>query len=79
MPRTGVALVLFYAAVIALLNIGLVLPLPRRLDLFAYFDAGIRNPGLRNFQPEPDVVVVPGVAGYDSYSERYQLVAEVGG
>src|SRR5438477_9535813 len=35
MPRTGVALVLFYAAVIALLNIGLVLPLPRRLDLFA--------------------------------------------
>ena len=49
----------------------------RRLDLFAYFDAGVRNPGVRNFQPQPDVVVVPGVAGYDYYSERFQLVAEV--
>jgi len=47
------------------------------LDLFAYFDAGVRSPGVRNFQPEPDVAVVPGVAGYESYSERFQLVAEV--
>jgi Uma2 family endonuclease len=47
------------------------------LDLFAYFDAGVRSPGVRNFQPEPDVAVVPGVAGYDLYSERFQLVAEV--
>jgi Uma2 family endonuclease len=49
----------------------------RGLDLFAYFDAGIRSPGVRNFQPQPDVVVVPGVAGYDLYSERFKLVAEV--
>ena len=49
----------------------------QRLDLFAYFDVGVRSPGVRNFQPEPDVVVVPGVAGYDLYSERFQLVAEV--
>jgi Uma2 family endonuclease len=47
------------------------------LDLFAYFDAGVRAPGVRNFQPEPDVVVVPGTAGDDLYSERFQLVAEV--
>jgi len=47
------------------------------LDLFAYFDAGVRNPGVRNFQPQPDVVVVAGVSGYDLYSERFQLVAEV--
>jgi Uma2 family endonuclease len=47
------------------------------LDLFAYFDAGIRSPGVRNFQPQPDVVVVPGVAGSELYSERFQLVAEV--
>ena len=47
------------------------------LDLFAYFDAGARTPGVRNFQPEPDVAVVPGVSGYDLYSERFQLVAEV--
>jgi Uma2 family endonuclease len=49
----------------------------RHLDLFAYFDAGVRNPGVRNFQPEPDVVVVAGVAGYEYYAERFQLVAEV--
>jgi Uma2 family endonuclease len=49
----------------------------RRLDLFAYIDIGIRNIGLTNFQPEPDVVVLPGVAGYDLYSEHFQLVAEV--
>jgi Uma2 family endonuclease len=49
----------------------------QHLDLFAYFDVGVRSPGVRNFQPEPDVVVVPGVSGYDLYSERFQLVAEV--
>ena len=49
----------------------------RRSDLFAYFDAGVRSPGVRNFQPQPDVVVVPGVAGYELYSERFRLVAEV--
>jgi hypothetical protein len=42
-----------------------------RLDLFAYFDAGVRNPGVRNFHPEPDVVVVAGVAGYEYYAERF--------
>lgn len=49
----------------------------RRLDLFAYFDAGVRSPGVRNFQPQPDVAVVPGVAGYELYSERFLLVGEV--
>jgi Uma2 family endonuclease len=49
----------------------------QRLDLFAYQRAGVRNPGLRNFQPEPDIVVVPGVAGYDLYSEQFQLAGEV--
>jgi Uma2 family endonuclease len=49
----------------------------QRLDLFAYQRAGVRNPGLRNFQPEPDVVVVPGVAGYDLYAENFQLAGEI--
>jgi len=49
----------------------------QHLDLFAYFDAGVRTTGIRNFQPQPDVVVVPGVAGYDLYSEHFQLVGEV--
>jgi len=47
------------------------------LDLFAYFDAGVRSPGVRNFQPQPDVVVVPGVAGHEYYSERFKLAGEV--
>jgi Uma2 family endonuclease len=47
------------------------------LDLFACNDIGIRNIGLQNFQPEPDVAVLPGIAGYDLYSERYRLVAEI--
>jgi Uma2 family endonuclease len=49
----------------------------RHLDLFAYFDVCVRSPGVRNFQPQPDAVVVPGIAGYDLYSERFQLVTEV--
>lgn len=49
----------------------------RGLDLFAYLGIGVRTPGVTNFQPEPDVVVLPGVAGYDLYSERFQLVAEI--
>jgi len=49
----------------------------QRRDLFAYFSAGVRNPGLRDFQPEPDVVVVPGVAGKDLYSEKFQLAGEI--
>src|SRR5262245_60414970 len=37
----------------------------RALDLFAYPSVGVRTPGVKNFQPEPDVVVLPGIAGYD--------------
>jgi Uma2 family endonuclease len=49
----------------------------RKLDLFAYIGTAVRSPGVRNFQPQPDVVVVPGVSGYDLYSEHFQLAAEV--
>ena len=45
--------------------------------MFACPGTGVRNPGLRNFQPVPDVVVMPGIAGYDLYSENFLLVAEV--
>ena len=47
------------------------------LDLFAYFDAGVRSPGVRNFQPEPDVVVRPGAAGDELYVDNFRLAAEV--
>ena len=46
-------------------------------DLIAYFDVGVRTPGVKNFQPQPDVAVVPGIAGYDLYSEHFRVVAEV--
>jgi Uma2 family endonuclease len=49
----------------------------RHVDLFAYANVAVRNHGVRNFQAQPDVAVVPGLASYDLYSERYQLVAEV--
>src|SRR6516164_6020342 len=47
------------------------------LDLIAVLNVGVRSPGVRYFQPEPDVAVVPGVAGYNLYSEHFQLVAEI--
>jgi Uma2 family endonuclease len=49
----------------------------RRLKLVAYMDVGVRSPGVLNFQPRPDVVVVPGPARVNLYSERFQLAAEV--
>jgi Uma2 family endonuclease len=49
----------------------------RRLKLVACLDVGVRNPGVRNFQPRPDVSVIPGPARADLYSERFQLAAEV--
>src|SRR4051794_16718557 len=42
------------------------------LDLFAYTGLGVRIPGIKNFQPRPDVVVLPGAARYDLYSEHFQ-------
>jgi Uma2 family endonuclease len=47
------------------------------LDFFACFDAGVRAPAVRNFQPEPDVVVRPGDPGDEIYAEDFRLAAEV--
>ena len=49
----------------------------RRLDLFAYPGLGVRTEGIKNFQPQPNVVVIPGIASYDLYVEHFQLAAEV--
>jgi Uma2 family endonuclease len=46
-------------------------------DLFAYHEIAIRLPGVINFQPAPDVVVAPGVAGYELFAEDFRLVAEI--
>jgi Uma2 family endonuclease len=37
------------------------------LDLRAVINVGVRSPGVRRFQPEPDVAVIPGIAGYELY------------
>jgi Uma2 family endonuclease len=47
------------------------------LDLFAYHRIAIRLPGVRNFQPEPDVVTAPGPAGYELCAQDLRLVAEI--
>jgi Uma2 family endonuclease len=49
----------------------------RRLNLFAYTGLGVRTPGVHNFQPQPDVIVLPGAARYELYSEHFQLAVEV--
>ena len=46
-------------------------------ELFAYPRVAIRLPGLANFQPEPDVVVAQGTAGYDVFTHDFRLVAEI--
>jgi Uma2 family endonuclease len=37
----------------------------QKLDLYAYHEIAIGVPGVFDFQPEPDVVVAPGTAGYE--------------
>jgi Uma2 family endonuclease len=46
-------------------------------DLVAYHEIAIRLPGVRNFQPEPDVVVAPAPVGYELYAQDVRLVAEI--
>src|ERR1700720_1457510 len=43
----------------------------QRSDLYAYHEIAIRVPDVVNFQPEPDVVVAPGTAGYELYTEHF--------
>jgi Uma2 family endonuclease len=48
----------------------------KALRLYAYGEVGVRIPGVPDFQPEPDVTVVPGTPDV-LYFEHFQLVAEV--
>lgn len=45
--------------------------------LFVFPESGVRIPTLDNFLPQPDVMVAPGPAGNEIYSEKFHLVAEV--
>jgi Uma2 family endonuclease len=46
------------------------------LDLFAFGEIGLRIPGVPDFQPEPDVTVLPGMRD-EQYAEQFLLAAEV--
>jgi Uma2 family endonuclease len=46
-------------------------------DLYAYHEIAVRLSGVRNFQPEPDVVVGPGIAGDELFAEDFRLAAEI--
>jgi len=49
----------------------------RSFDLFAYIGTAVRVQNNRHFQSQPDVVIIPGVASYDVYSEKFQLAGEI--
>ena len=49
----------------------------QNLKLIAYVDVVVRTPGVRNFQPQPDGAMAPGVASYDLYSEDCRLVMDI--
>jgi Uma2 family endonuclease len=48
-----------------------------RPDLWAYCEAGVRLPERRDFQPEPDVIVLPRQAPDGHWSDKFVLVAEI--
>jgi Uma2 family endonuclease len=46
-------------------------------NLQAICDIAVRNTGANDFQPIPDIVVIPGLAGTEGWRDNYRLVAEV--
>lgn len=48
----------------------------KALRLYAYGEVAVRIPGVLDFQPDPDVAVVPGTPNV-YYFEHFRLVAEV--
>jgi Uma2 family endonuclease len=49
----------------------------KKLDLLVVNECGVRIPSVSHFLPRPDVVVIPGIADYQVYAERFLLAAEV--
>jgi Uma2 family endonuclease len=50
---------------------------PTRPELLTYREIGVRIPGVRDFNPEPDLAVLLGDATYTYYDDRFFLIAEV--
>jgi Uma2 family endonuclease len=47
------------------------------LDLLVVNESGVKVPGVTHFMPRPDVIVIPGIADYQVFAERFLLAAEV--
>lgn len=48
-----------------------------RPELEAFYEMGLRIPGVDHFHPEPDLLVLEAGASFDRYADRFFLVAEV--
>jgi Uma2 family endonuclease len=46
-------------------------------NLYAFENVGLRIPNIRNFSPQPDVVVCQADLTHEHYTSRFLLVAEV--
>jgi Uma2 family endonuclease len=46
-------------------------------DLEVLYEIGIRIPGLDDFNPEPDLLIIRADASFDRYADQFFLVAEV--
>src|SRR5918998_978200 len=48
-----------------------------RPDLVVFYETGVRIPGVEDFNPMPDLLVVRSDANFERYAEHFQLVAEI--
>jgi Uma2 family endonuclease len=48
-----------------------------RSDLEAFYELGLRIPGIDDFSPEPDLIVIRADASFDRYADQFFLVAEI--
>jgi Uma2 family endonuclease len=48
-----------------------------RPDFLVFYETGLRIPGVEDFNPMPDLLVVPADAEFERYAEDFRLVVEI--
>jgi Uma2 family endonuclease len=48
-----------------------------RPDLETFYELGVRVPGIDDFNPEPDLIVIEAQTSFERYADRFYLIAEV--
>ena len=48
-----------------------------RPDLLVLYETGVRVPGVADFNPTPDLLVVPANAAFDRYADVFFMTAEI--